>query len=796
MRDHSEKLRQAIALHRQGNLDAAEAVYRDVLLQDPTNHNAQHLQGVIFLQKHDPLKAVESLSQAVQLYDRSAAYFCNLGTAFHQLEQFEHAIKNFQKSLKLNPNYIEAQFNLSNVYHETGDLVHAIEALECVIQIDPNHAEANTSLRLIDLEREENSLSALQHLLVEQPANAALHHKIGTQLYQEGRHQEALQHFERVLEFEPMHAPALNNKGLTLLELGDHENAVKTFRSLLQSQPSHREARCNLGIALKQVGELEEAIDCFQQLLSRDPEDFESWNNLGNAYKQFKQFDQAENCYRKAIECCSTFAVAHGNLGKLLQTTGDAEQGLKHLQTAHRLEPNVQRRLAKAFVIPPIYRSENDLIHWRNRLENEIGKLIDEGLVYDPGTHLAPTFFFAAFHGRNDRTLAENVARLARTCSSPKSIAPPRQTDARIHLGFYSSYFYNHTIGHLMRGMIAELDRNKFHVTVYSPGEHQDEFGQHIRHAADEYLVISKDLSKACQEIVECHLDLLFFSDLGMEPISSCLAHHRLAPVQCVTWGHPVTSGIPTVDYFLSSELLEIPEAQAHYSEKLVRLKSLPTFYSAPVRSSQATNRCQIGFTESDHLYICPQSLFKLHPEFDAILKEILQQDSRGKLVLIEGLHKQWTEFLKQRFTNSLGNQFEKVRFLPRQPYQNFLQTIASADVILDPIHFGGGNTNYESFALGVPVVTLPSSMMRTRVATALYRKMEIDGAVCGSAEEYVFQALQIANDKDYSKTLRKEIRGNCHKIFEDRLALQELENFFVRSTQQVQSSSEQRSAS
>ena len=115
------------------------------------------------------------------------------------------------------------------------------------------------------------------------------------------------------------------------------------------------------------------------------------------------------------------------------------------------------------------------------------------------------------------------------------------------------------------------------------------------------------------------------------------LAFARLAPVQCATWGHPVTTGIPTIDYFISNVDAEPADAAEHYTEQLVRMKNLPTYYAPPSVSSATRSRKDFGLEEKAHLYLCPQSLFKMHPEFDGILSAILRADPKGRIVLVNG---------------------------------------------------------------------------------------------------------------------------------------------------------------
>src|SRR5262249_58481114 len=126
--------------------------------------------------------------------------------------------------------------------------------------------------------------------------------------------------------------------------------------------------------------------------------------------------------------------------------------------------------------------------------------------------------------------------------------------------------FRDHTIGRLNLGRIEQLSGGRLEIVVLSVGEHRDEMSSAFREAADRFVSIPGDVAAARRLIAEEELDLLFFADVGMSTFTQALSHSRMAPVQCATWGHPVTTGSPMVDLFLSSELLEIAEADEHYT--------------------------------------------------------------------------------------------------------------------------------------------------------------------------------------------------------------------------------------
>jgi predicted O-linked N-acetylglucosamine transferase (SPINDLY family) len=386
---------------------------------------------------------------------------------------------------------------------------------------------------------------------------------------------------------------------------------------------------------------------------------------------------------------------------------------------------------------------------------------------------------------------ARIAAILSRAMPSLTETAPhcreplcARARGERIRIGFVSCHFYAHTISKLNLGVLRELSREHFEVVVFRQRGRDDPMAASIAAAADHVVELSPRLPAARDQIAAEGLDALYYTDIGMEPMTYFLAFARLAPVQCVTWGHPLTTGIPNVDYFLSSEALEPADAEQHYTERLVRLPTLTNFYYPPRVVPPIKTRGDFGLDEAAHLYLVPQSLFKLHPEYDSILAAILQADPRGRVVLLEGQQPHWTRLVRARFARSLGVDAERVDFVPRQPLEDFHHLLAAADVMLDPIHFGGGDTSYEGFAAGVPIVTMEGPFLRSRITYALYRQMGIDECVARSADEYVRIAVRLATNREHRAAVCERICPARPRIYENREAVRDLERFLVAAVE------------
>ena len=263
-----------------------------------------------------------------------------------------------------------------------------------------------------------------------------------------------------------------------------------------------------------------------------------------------------------------------------------------------------------------------------------------------------------------------------------------------------------------------------------------------------------------------------------MDVRSYFLAFARLAPVQCLTWGHPDTTGIPNMDTFLSSSLIEPVDAKEHYSENLYCFSTLPTFYYRPNIPERLKSRAEFGFDEKQHIYFCPQSTIKFHPDVDKIFAQILIGDQEARILLLEGAIRDWTGLLRNRWRKTIGDLEKRIDILPRQSPEDFISLQSISDVILDTPYFSGGNTTYESFALGKAVVTLDSTFMRGRVSAGMYRIMGIEECTALTLEEYIQTALTLGTNSDFRRDIENRIMETNASLFEHKGVVDEFTDY------------------
>jgi predicted O-linked N-acetylglucosamine transferase (SPINDLY family) len=344
-------------------------------------------------------------------------------------------------------------------------------------------------------------------------------------------------------------------------------------------------------------------------------------------------------------------------------------------------------------------------------------------------------------------------------------------------VGFLSSFFRLHSIGKLFGRLISGLDRTEFHVTLFSVGQHDDDLGRELAQSADRYIVLTPQLASARRAIVQNSVDVLVFTDIGMDSTTYSLAFSRLAPVQCTTWGHPDTTGLATIDYFISGDEFETPEADEHYTERLIRLPGLTFSFDQEPLPQERLGRQFFGLESGSRVYVCPQSIVKFHPAFDAAIAGVLRRDPGGRVVLLEPLYPQLVDRLMTRFRRTMRDVSDRIQFVRRLEHHEFMNLLLASDVLLDPFPFGGGVSSLEALAMGLPLVTLPTEFLRGRFTQAFCRRMGLNQCIVQNVPQYIDTAVRLATDHDLRAAVRRTIRDNQARLFADDSAIRAWES-------------------
>ena len=491
---------------------------------------------------------------------------------------------------------------------------------------------------------------------------------------------------------------------------------------------------------------------------------------LAQSLSEQKLFAEAEPLVREVLAAVPGHREALRQLALLRFFESDGDDGRRVMDEYVRHGADAPALIRRALMMPVILESNEQIDALRARLDRDLDELIAARLP--PMQHPAPdvllTPFYIAYHGRNNRELFAKFCRAYRAhYAARREIGRRPSRGRRLRIGFVSTFFYAHSVGRTTYGLIRDLPREHFEVHVFGIGPTRDGVTEEIARAADRYTQLSPHVEPARAAIEAAELDVLLFADVGMHPVTTFLALWRMAPLQLATWGHSVTTGIDTIDYYVSSDMVETPQSDANYTEKLMRLPGyfLPR-YARPQITGGRRTRAELGLPAQCHLYVCPQSVFKLHPDFDDALRGILERDPRAEIALLNS-RDTWIARLRRRFERTLGDGAGRVRFLPGVPPADFLHYLAVADVIIDPFHFGGCNTSAEALSLGTPIVTLPAFQLPGRFTLGLYRELGLDACVANSEEEFIAKAVRLGTDPDYRRSVSQDILARCERLFD-----------------------------
>ena len=598
----------------------------------------------------------------------------------------------------------------------------------------------------------------------------------------------ARRHYQHATIARGAYPDAEANLAKLLARLGEHDAAFSHAKRAVELEPGNANHHDGLGGVLHAMGRSDQAISVFKHALMIDPANAGAWTNLGAALKPSGRADLVLAAHAKALMVMPDLAVAHRNRGVQLADLADMAGARAAYDRALQLEPeNAGLAFKAAMSFNTIVDSDEEIDAIRADIISKLAALrTSGGGIGDPMREVGLSNFYLAYHGRNDRQIQSSIATTyLALCpdlawQAPHCAAPPSpDRAARIKIGFFSVFLHDHSIRYIAEGVIQNLDRQRFELFVVSnqPQSATSVFPPGA--GPDHFIVVPNELELARRMIAAAELDILVYCDIGMEPLSYYLAFARLAPVQCVLQGHPVTTGIANVDYFISSAWQEPADYRDHYTEACVRLGDVAFFY---IQEPQAKpgNRADFNLPEDRNLYFCPQTLFKFHPHFDAMLRGILERDPNGLLLLLRDRSAHRTRQLAERLEHSLGPIAGRVVWLERMTKERYYTLLSLSDVILDTPYFSGGNTTIQSLALGVPTVTHASPHVRGRITIGWMRILETMELVAETGADYADIAVACATDPAFRAAVCAKLSANSPRLFRRDAVVREHEDFFV----------------
>ena len=617
----------------------------------------------------------------------------------------------------------------------------------------------------------------------------------GVAIRQADRPADPLAGLQQAFAQDPTSLQVCDALGSALRDRGDMVGARAIFEHVTKIAADNAAAHNNFGAFLREQGELEAAVKSLLLAVKLAPRMQQAWDNLATTYFEMGQVESAIDAYKRLVSLPGADALSQLALGNAYMASGDMNAAATHYRHAIRLDGECAKaRWALAMAqIRPFYDAAKDVEVSRMAFAAAIADL--EAWFTPQRTGLGAQAvgstqpFYLAYHAHNNLALLEPYGKLcARLMRAGREhLAEPSTTaisDRKLRVGFASAQVRSHSVWiAVAKGWIQHLDPSRFEVHVFHLGRHSDAETVQARAEATDFVDTPRTLQDWSQAIVDAELDVLIYPEVGMDSLTTQLAAQRLAPVQAVSWGHPHTTGLPTMDLFLSAEFLEPALGDSHYCEKLIRLPNLGVCVAPLAPIAVAPDLTALGLPVNEPLLLCPGVPFKYRPEHDAVWADLalrLQAHGSGRLVFFGSHRAKFTKSLEQRLRRvfqSRGANFDAVVcIVPTLPRDQFYGLMQHATLMLDTIAFSGFNTAMQALECALPVVAHEGQFMRGRLASGLLRRMGLDEWVATSNAEFVDKAMRLVENEASRAAVHQHIIERRGMLFNDLTPIRALE--------------------
>jgi protein O-GlcNAc transferase len=697
---------------------------------------------------------------------------------------------------------INKTMQLALIYYRAGNLQQTINLLEEILCKQPDDSEILKFLGIIYAQLENYDLAVHYFLKTLQcnsnEPDACL--ALGNIYMSQKRFHESIQYFKKVLEINPNSIEAYHYLAHIFSEQKQCDEAIVYVKKALHINPDNADSYFNLGLLLQQKGNSSEAIECYKKVLQINSHAYGAYNNIGMILHENEKPNEATYYYQKALECNPSFYLTHLNLGKALYDQGKNEQAMAAFDVAISLNPHdiaayFARCMSQLFIL---YQNKSSLALSRRRYHEKLTKLRETIPLKTPQDIEAAASavgsshpFFLAYQGLNDKELQQQYGELVHrimTARYPhfadRPAIPLRGHGEPLRVGFVSAFFHTHSNWKLpIKGWIENLTTQKFHLYGYFTGKIKDDVTKHARTIFHRFVEDTYSFEDLCRIILKDNLHILIYPAINMDQMTIKLAALRLAPIQCASWGHPDTTGLPTIDYYLSSALMEPPDADDHYTEHLIRLPNLSIYYTPLDIPEISVSRNDFGIREKSIAYLCCQNLCKYLPQYDEIYPRIAKKVKNCQFVFItfkrsESITEAFRSRVKHTFQQFNMNADDYLVFLPVLDAAHYLALNRLADVYLDSIGWSGCNSTLEAISCNLPIVTLPGNLMRGRHSAAILTMMGLTETIASSLDEYIELAVRLGVDPEWRKQISNTIDANKHRAYRDTTCIHALEDF------------------
>ena len=512
------------------------------------------------------------------------------------------------------------------------------------------------------------------------------------------------------------------NAGKYLRQAGQLHQSIEAFQQAATIQPMNPEAHFNLGFVLAEAGHPAAAAACFQQALALKPDYGEALNEMGRLFLNASRLDDAAGYFERAVQLLPDQPQVHFNFGAAIAPT-DVGRAVEYFQHALALKP--------------------DYLNARSALLVAINYIPE----YDAA---------AIFREHQAFSMAHEKHIIKRNVSSRHAIKPGE----KLRIGYVSADLRAHPVGRFMEPVLSNHDRKRFEVYVFHNHPTEDAVTARLKTHVDHWHDIAGMTDDQARTLIlSKSIDILIDLSGHTSRNRLMLFAKRSAPVQATWLGGPATTGLTSMDYFITDEVADPPDQKDYYSEVLAYL---PGGFSCFMPSNDAPNVASLpggkhGFVTFGSL----NSLNKINRNVIDLWTALLRKTPGARLLIFRNtLNGKVRNEMQQAFM-SRGVQPDCLDMRGEEvDKKSYLKIYNDIDVLLDTFPWSGHTTACESLWMGVPVVTLRSDRHAGRTVASILHQIGLPQLVAGSTQEYLEIASNLASNLDELDTLRRSLRN------------------------------------
>jgi tetratricopeptide (TPR) repeat protein len=324
---------------RDGNLEVAEAKFKQVLSADSTAAGAYANLGVIAMRRQKWPQALAMLNTAERLAPQVAGIRLNIGLVYYRQNNFQSAIPPFASVVRDQPGSVQAKYLLGLCYFFTSRDADAVRVLDDLWPQESNdlnylYVLGNAANKSNHPDIEERALGRFMDL----GANTAEYHLLmGKAALNREEGDKAIAEFQQAAELDP-NLPYLHfNLGLAYLARTNFEQARDEFLKDVAIEPDVAFNYDRLGVAYSYLQDDSKAEESFHEALRRDSHLASSYFGLARIYHRQQKFGQALTAVKSAEKIDANNPNYHNLEGQILIRMGRTKEGQEALAAATAL---------------------------------------------------------------------------------------------------------------------------------------------------------------------------------------------------------------------------------------------------------------------------------------------------------------------------------------------------------------------------------------------------------------------------------------------------------------------------